>query len=188
MSQPPGTAVSMFVTPQAQQTPQPLRLPQPGVSLAANEPLPKLPIGPGSQSQQQQQHQQPSSQSLTSIVPRETSPRQMKCIDENCESDFSASTSYHQMLSAAVPKPTPVKARAQTFRMILKRWYVPRQNKSCCHYHTVLDSIEDTLEYILQDKCEPLFSPFPEQCPRCFCMNHTTRCMVCGLNFSPELM
>jgi len=163
------------------------------------------------QQHQQQQHQQPgdidddtsegrspSSQSgqqysgvLPQPVPHPALRRSltMRSIEENAESDFSFTThARKERADIRPPKTTSVKARARTLNLILKRWCVPRKIKSCCHYHTVLDSVEEVLDHLFQDNfCDALFSSFPEQCPRCSCMNHGTSCSVCGLSFSSDV-
>mmetsp|Transcript_40062 Transcript_40062/g.128527 ORF Transcript_40062/g.128527 Transcript_40062/m.128527 type:complete len:596 (+) Transcript_40062:135-1922(+) len=110
-------------------------------------------------------------------------PRAIGSIDEDLESDFSFTT-YPKADPPRPPKFTNSRARARTIRMILKRWNIPRDCESCCQYHTVLDSIDEAVECLRQQKCDPLWSTYNEQCPRCACMNQGPKCVVCG--FAPE--
>jgi len=106
-------------------------------------------------------------------------PCQINSIDEDLESDFSFTT-YPKNDPPRPPKMTNFRARARTIRMILKRWNVPRDCESCCQYHTVLESIDEAVECLRQQKCDPLWSTYGEQCPRCACMNQGPKCVVCG--------
>mmetsp|Transcript_122393 Transcript_122393/g.318154 ORF Transcript_122393/g.318154 Transcript_122393/m.318154 type:complete len:597 (-) Transcript_122393:60-1850(-) len=106
-------------------------------------------------------------------------PCQINSIDEDLESDFSFTT-YPKHDPPRPPKLTNFRARARTIRMILKRWNVPRDCESCCQYHTVLETIDEAVECLRQQKCDPLWSTYSQQCPRCACMNQGPKCVVCG--------
>lgn len=106
-------------------------------------------------------------------------PGRIGSVDEDLESDFSFTT-YPKNGVPRPPKFTNYRSRARTIRMILKRWNVPRDSESCCQYHTVLESIDEAVDCLRQQKCDPLWSTYGEQCPKCSCMNQGKKCVVCG--------
>lgn len=89
--------------------------------------------------------------------------------------------------SATSPRVTPTKARAVAVRLLLKRWYVAKDNQTCCQFHAAVESIADARAYLRQEPCEPTWSSYEEQCVRCLCMNHSNKCCVCGLGFAVDI-
>lgn len=123
-----------------------------------------------------------------SILPRTFGKLDEKADNEHGmdDSDFSFQT-YPKHEPPPVPFFTPVKARALSLKKLLPRWHVPRDIDSCCQLHTVITSIEEVSQYLMERPCEPLWSTWSGgQCLRCKCMcnNAKRRCVVCG--YEPE--
>eukprot|EP00930_Biecheleria_cincta_P045471 TRINITY_DN31333_c0_g2_i1.p1 TRINITY_DN31333_c0_g2~~TRINITY_DN31333_c0_g2_i1.p1 ORF type:complete len:602 (-),score=72.02 TRINITY_DN31333_c0_g2_i1:31-1593(-) len=98
------------------------------------------------------------------------------------DSDFSFTT-YPKNMPPPPPSTTPAKWRAKSIRKLIPRWSIQRDPDSCCHYHTVVQSMQDVIDYMRSEECEPLWSTLSGgQCQSCKCMctKGWQKCVVCG--------
>lgn len=78
-------------------------------------------------------------------------------------------------------RPTGLRSRVLTFKMILPRWHKDVQPEACCPFHAAVESGNDVIAYLLTQHCDPRWVPLPVQCPACACMNNDVpRCIVCS--------